>query len=363
MANEINEALINQLINHLESTNKSVAYTLSAQDLAVKKLALANEDLREKLTNDLFQIVSMLNKNGLGKFGTRIEQSIVENLLQAPYDAQAAFRVHKAFFTERHEMALFILENLEIFKKIVNYKIENTSSHEIIGKPKVFTYWHNQDNLPPIVQLCRSNLEKHVSSEFDLIILDEKNYKEWLDFDLEAFRTSFSKAHFTDLLRLRLLEKWGGFWLDATCLLSEDFYSATQIIRQQDQFFFSYINSRVGTWFVWSKPANYVITMVAEVLTFWWAKRNRLTNYFMLHDIIEMLYWTDDEYRKQWDAMYKIHPKNALEVLRAYTKPCSEAEFENMMNDSFVHKLNYKYDSNNILDTGSLYKLLAVVLD
>jgi hypothetical protein len=358
MATEMNEALIIQLIEKLGAVNASASQALGEQDWALKKLAHSNYEAREKITDEFFQIAAMLNKNGLVKFGTQVEQGIVNNLLQAPYDAKAAFGMHKAFFTERHEMAMFILENLSALKKVVKHKITSAQNHEIVGKPKVFTYWHAKDNLPPLIQLCRSSLQKYISSEFDLIILDENNYKEWIDSDLEALRNSISRAHFTDLLRLRLLEKWGGFWLDATCLLSEDFYPATQTIRQQGQFFFAYINSRVGNWFIWSKPANYVITMIAEVLTFWWAQKNRLTNYFMTHDIIEMLYWVDDEYRKNWDDMYKLHPKNALSVLRAYNTVCSERELNNILSSSFVHKLNYKYDDTKIVKSGSLYRLL-----
>lgn len=358
MATEINEALIAKLIENIETINKSTAYIFDEQDSALRKLIHSSQESKEKIVNELLQIASMLNTNGLTQFGTRIEQSIVNNLLQAPYDAKAAFGMHKAFFAERHEMAMFILKNLPNFKKVVQYKIDNASNHEIIGKPKVFTYWHNASNLPPLIQLCRTSLKQYISSEFDLIILDENNYKDWVDFDLENLRNSISKAHFTDLLRLRLLEKWGGFWLDATCLLSEDFYSATHTIRQQNQFFFSYINSRVGNWFIWSKPQSYVITMIAEVLTSWWEQKNRLTNYFMTHDIIEMLYWVDNEYKKNWDDMHKMHPKNALAILRAYNTSCSEQEFKSLLSSSFVHKLNYKYDDKKIIKSGSLDHLL-----
>lgn len=358
MATEMNEGLIAQLIEKLGSVNESTAKALSEQECRLKELSYSNYQAREKITNEFFQIASMLNKNGLVKFGTQVEQGIINNLLQAPYDAKAAFGMHKAFFAERHEMAMFILENLSTLKRIVEHKIDHSQSDEIVGKPKVFTYWHDKNSLPPLIQLCRSSLKKYISSEFDLIVLDENNYKEWIDSDLEAIRESVSKAFFTDLLRLRLLEKWGGFWLDATCLLSEDFYTATQTIRQQDQFFFAYINSRVGSWFIWSKPANYVITMISEVLTLWWTQKNRLTNYFMIHDVIEMLYWVDDEYRKSWDDMHKLHPKNALSILRAYNIVCSEQEFNNMLLSSFVHKLNYKYDDTKIVKSGSLYRLL-----
>ncbi|TNH02786.1 hypothetical protein FHQ26_12220 [Testudinibacter sp. TR-2022] len=356
MAAKMNKNFIAQLIEKLETVNKSSYHIFTEQDLTLRKLTQSNQEAREKITKEFLQLASMLNKNELTKFSTQ-RQSIVNNLLQAPYDAKAAFGMHKAFFAERHEMAMFILENLVDLKKITQYKIDNATpagSYKI----KVFTYWHDANSLPPLVSHCRASLKKYISSEFDLIILDENNYKDWIDCDLENLRNSISQAHFTDLLRLRLLEKWGGFWLDATCLLSEDFYTATHTIRQQEHFFFSYINSRVGNWFIWSKPHSYVITMISEVLTCWWAQKNRLTNYFMTHDIIEMLYWVDDEYRKHWDNMYKLHPKNALLILREYNTICSKDEFNIMLKSSFVHKLNYKYDTNKITKSGSLDRLL-----
>lgn len=310
------------------------------------------------LSENLLSLASEMYQNGLGKYAVRIEEQVVNSLLDAPYDFRKAFFSHKTLFSERHKMAMFIYDNLALIKDNVNKKAELIKQVES-GKIKVFTYWDNDDNLPPIIALCRESLHKYIDKDrFELILLNKSNYTEWVCLSQEYIKEDISLAHFSDILRIKILEKWGGFWLDATCLLTKDFYSETQNIRQQDQFFFTYIISRTGSWFIWSKPNNYIISMVSEILSLWWKEKMHITNYFMFHDIVEMLYWIDPEYRKNWDSMQLIHPRNALALLKDYHNDISQDKMNKLLEDSFVHKLTYKYDKSKVVPNSVLSRLL-----
>lgn len=359
---EIKEADFEAVITKNENLIKTIGDLIHTQQVRFTHINGALNPLQDRLTTEFLDLARVLNKNKLNTYATRIEGQVVKYLLSAPYDARSTFAIHKALFAERHTMAMFLYDNLAEIKEHAFQHIKKNESQSA-GKMKVFTYWDNDDKLPPIVALCRESLKKHIPDDkFELIILNSDTYKNWTDFRKEDIKANISQAHFTDILRVKLLEQWGGFWIDATDMLTGNFYQTTQQIREQDQFLFTYANSRTGTWFMYSKVNNYIISMLSKSISLWWEKKSYLTNYFMLHDIIEMLYWLDTDYRNAWDDMVKIHPKNALAILQGYNQTLTQEKFTQLLANSFVHKLTYKYDAEKILPNSVLAHLLSLKL-
>lgn len=356
---EVKDTVFESIISKTENIIQVTGGLFVKQQAQLDEIKSGINRDQDELSSELLTLASEMNKNNLSAYARRIESCVVQHLLKAPYDAKRAFAMHKALFAERHEMAMFLHENLAEIKQRVHKKIQEDNGDTLSERIKVFTYWDNDNQLPSIVSLCRESLNRHISSDqFDLIILNSENYKNWTDFRKEDIKADITQAHFTDILRMKLLDRWGGFWLDATCFLNADLYEATTQIRSQEQFIFCYSNSRVGNWFIYSRPNNYILKVVSEMLILWWNTRGYLTNYFMTHDAIEMLYWIDIDYRRAWDDMLKIHPQRALSLLQAYNKTLDWDSFENLAQNSFVHKLTYKYDSEKIIKSSVLEHIL-----
>lgn len=357
---EMKDVVFESFIAKTENIVQIASNLFAKQQVQLDEIKSSINCNQNELSLELLALASEMNKNKLSSYAGRIESCVVQHLLKAPYDAKRAFATHKALFAERHKMAMFLHENLAEIKQRVHKKIQNNNNTMLADRIKVFTYWDNDDKLPQIVSLCRASLNKHISADqFDLIVLNGESYKNWTDFRKEDIKADITQAHFTDILRVKLLEKWGGFWLDATDMLTCDFYQATTQIRQQNYFMFTYSGSRTGTWFMYSKPRDYIVSMLSESISLWWEKQCYLTNYFMLHDIIEMLYWIDVDYRREWDDMLKVHPQRALSLLQAYNKTLDWKSFENLAQGSFVHKLTYKYDSGKIIKSSVLENILT----
>lgn len=356
---EINESILEALITKTENLTKLSGELFNHQHEKLAQMQVMVDFVQNKLAQELLNLASEMNKNKLKLHANRIESHVVQYLLEAPYNTKKAFSIHQDIFSERHKMAMFLHENLTEIKRNIKTKINNT--HIPSKKIKVFTYWHSSRNLPPIVSLCRKSLQKYIEKDkFDLIILNENNYTNWTDFRKSDIKTNLTQAHFTDILRLKLLEQWGGFWLDATCLLTQDFYQATEHIRAQEQFLFVYDTSRTGTWFIYSNPQNKIIPMISKAISLWWSKECYLTNYFMLHDIIEMFYWVDSGYHKSWNKMLKTSPENALALLKNYNQTVLKEDFDKFLCGSFIHKLTYKYKADQIVKNSPLEYLLKL---
>lgn len=83
------------------------------------------------------------------------------------------------------------------------------------------------EHAPKMVQYCFQSLKSNLRDK-RIILITEDNYKEYVQFPtyiLEKYEKGcFSKTHLSDLLRLELLIKYGGTWIDATVWCSSPIY-------------------------------------------------------------------------------------------------------------------------------------------
>ena len=129
--------------------------------------------------------------------------------------------------------------------------------------PKIiWTFWDSHLE-SPLVNICFEQIS-YLLPEYQLNIVNRKNVVLYLD-EIVQPRTDISFVNFTDLTRLKLLNKYGGYWLDASILITENFdwvsnlksiYN-TDLIGFYADFFTSDINfPLLETWFIGSTPGN-----------------------------------------------------------------------------------------------------------
>lgn len=78
--------------------------------------------------------------------------------------------------------------------------------------PKIiWSYWNSSDK-PLLIESCIKSWEKH-HPDYNIIILNEETYGQYVDIPNAK---DHSIQFFTDILRLELLSKYGGWWLDSS---------------------------------------------------------------------------------------------------------------------------------------------------
>ena len=87
------------------------------------------------------------------------------------------------------------------------------SSNHVLSD-KVWVCWfQGYESAPPLVKACINSMHR-VMQEKEIIILTKTNYKQYIelpDYIEEKFeKGKIGMAHFSDLLRISLLAKWGG---------------------------------------------------------------------------------------------------------------------------------------------------------
>lgn len=94
---------------------------------------------------------------------------------------------------------------------------------ELAGRKIIWQYWaQGYENVPETVKLCLDSVERYCG-DYTVIRIDDNSFGEYISFPewiLAKRGGSFSIAAFSDLLRLALLNAYGGLWMDATILLS-----------------------------------------------------------------------------------------------------------------------------------------------
>ena len=82
-----------------------------------------------------------------------------------------------------------------------------------------FCWLQGLEQAPPLVKLCYEALRQKLPDR-EIVVIDAKNVFDYITLPEEIVekwkRGIIGPAHFSDLIRLELLVRYGGYWIDAT---------------------------------------------------------------------------------------------------------------------------------------------------
>lgn len=229
---------------------------------------------------------------------------------------------------------------------------------------KVWICWfQGMESAPELVQKCYESVRKNLPNhEIILITSDNMNdYVSFPNFILDKWkRGQISHTHMTDLLRLELLIKYGGLWLDATV-----FCSGGQIpdyMTEADLFFFQSLKpgrdghaSYISSWFIVAKSNNKLLMAARALCYAYWKENSSMWDYFLLHDFMSIVL---DYYPDEWK---KIVPRdNAtphILLLRLFDQ-YDEKIWLAIKSQSQFHKLTYKFSEEDKRKEKTFYRVL-----
>jgi Capsular polysaccharide synthesis protein len=85
----------------------------------------------------------------------------------------------------------------------------------------VWMYWENApgQRKPPYLELCLDTIKAHLDGEMRLHLLDAQSVSDWLpDLEHRLWNRLGTPVRRSDYARVRLVERYGGVWLDADCM-------------------------------------------------------------------------------------------------------------------------------------------------
>ena len=229
-----------------------------------------------------------------------------------------------------------------------------------ISSNKVWVCWlQGMEQAPILVQRCYQSVKENMT-EKEVILITEKNmfdYIQFPDYILEKWkRGKITYTHITDLMRLELLIRYGGLWLDATVFCSghdipDYFFDSNlflyQCLKPGRDGHANYISS----WLIGAKTDNKILTAVRELCYAYWKENDCMWDYFLFHDFITIVF---EKYRTEAQAI--IPRDNAaphILLLRLFNQ-FDEQVWNSIKEQSCFHKLTYKFD-NKLTDNKDTY--------
>ena len=239
----------------------------------------------------------------------------------------------KARWAKKH-----LSEYLEVPKAV---SVEN--SEEIIWQ-----YWHQgKENAPELIQHCFESVKKFEGDK-KIVILSFDTVKDYIDVPKKYYDLVNSKkipiAIFSDIVRLYLLEKFGGLWIDSTILLTDkvpqEIWNSSFCVFKKDQKTDPQEN-RMSCYFIRAKKGSQNLRAIKKTIENYWVKNDFLINYFMFEHISTMLS-QKPELKQEWENMPYLDGEICGKLQTMMDKDFNQAEFNNLKAKIFMHKLTYK---------------------
>ena len=215
-------------------------------------------------------------------------------------------------------------------------------------------YYKGIQNCPSFIKTSIISIEKN-SGKHPLYKLDKYNYDKYIllpKFLLDKLNNKiFNISHFLEILRMGILSKYGGFWIDLTffnIVTSISFYSSLLTFKlstcnqklkkiiKQNNFFFSSKNSFLTTYsykalLIYWKYNNFNTNYLFEyIIYFGYQSLNGFKNYIDKLPYLNFIFFSlnkslNEDYHKKWDNYNSIITTN---------------EYVNDENKNYVYKTN-----------------------
>lgn len=211
-----------------------------------------------------------------------------------------------------------------------------------------FCWLQGLENAPELVKECYHSLQENIKDK-KIVFIDENNLADYVqlpDYIMEKHRAGIiGGAHFSDLIRMELLIKYGGYWMDATVLCTDA--SMLPMIDKQNLFMYSFYYfgfnpevMRLNNWFIYSETNNNILCLVREFMYAYWKKYDRALDYFVLHLFLTI---ATKYYREEYLKMPIVSQVDA-HILASYIyDPFDQDRFELLKLSTGFHKLSTRF--------------------
>lgn len=233
------------------------------------------------------------------------------------------------------------------YKKIIeNNKERKRVNSEYLYSNKVWICWfQGYQNAPDIVKKCIDSVKQYMQDK-EINIINEKNYREYVEipeYIIKKWKKGIiSYAHFSDILRLELLTKYGGLWLDATVFMTSNNYIFSYDIPL---FVFKSISlnrseklaTSASNWLIYSCKDNNILMLTKELLYKYWRDYNYVKNYYLFHICFTI---ATEVYEEEWHDVptFSNIPPHILQF--ELKEKFNNERFKEIMNMTCFHKLN-----------------------
>ena len=175
----------------------------------------------------------------------------------------------------------------------------------------IWAFWaQGWSATPPLVQACMRTWHA-TNPHWRVRLLDADTYSSAVSLADYKYLPPVTSAAFSDILRVELLRRYGGLWLDATVYVTRPL---EECVEMQAEFFaFKFAGSSTNTtralasWVMHARRSSYIVEALSNDTRIWWSQERPFASYhrfgapeyFWLHSLFK-LRLQDERFGKAW---------------------------------------------------------------
>ncbi len=223
-------------------------------------------------------------------------------------------------------------------------------------------WWQGENKAPDIVRACWRSWKKYITNSYQIRVITKFNYMEYIDvptYMIEKAEKGLMKVQYlADIIRMLLLYKYGGIWMDATVYLTD--YLPVESISSFNLYTYHLPSNDYGSntswtiWFIAGKPGELLFRFIAESIA-WYFKYNNASLFYLQPDYTISI--ACEKYPAICNKFDKvpIRSGNPSSLRRNLENQFDRKSYMRICKETSIHKLSW-YGYRNI--PGSFYEYI-----
>lgn len=224
------------------------------------------------------------------------------------------------------------------------YKNETIIQKKIIkDNYKIWVMWlQGKECMPETIKACYKRVMKF-SGDYQVIFISEKNIDQYITVPSvikQKYKTgAIAQAQFADYIRVSLLKKYGGLWLDASiyCMHEIKNLEDLNLLTGKKEGIRKWTTFLIGT----NETNNKMFTLLKIYFEKYWQNYNVLIDYFLFDLFIEYLYENHADIKEMLDSIADNNTE-IFALLKLLNEPYDESLYKYIENTHTFQKLSQK---------------------
>lgn len=246
----------------------------------------------------------------------------------------------------------------------LNFSDVKNNNEDVV--PVWCCWWQGVNNMPEIVKMCNDRLKEVIPiNKAELHMITWDNLSDYIEFPVHIkhqYNAGFiSMTALSDILRVMLLSKYGGFWIDSTVLITGDFpkeyitnYFYTQRFHEiEDKWKREACRGLWCGFLIAGSKDNPIFSYLTEAFIQWWKDFDMVIDYVILDYFLLSAYKKIPFFQKVIDSV----PDNNVDIFEMYKVlhlPYNKELINALTKRTNLHKLTYKIDLRKTTEQGSM---------
>ena len=262
-------------------------------------------------------------------------------------------KVDRAFFLHNDKKSYPIHAETQQWKSYTYLKrryaqfLRSLPDSEPSEKTPLIIWWcwlQGEKQSPCLCKTCLASLKQELRG-FEIRIIDYTSLNQYVeipDYIKEKHQQGkIGSAHFSDIVRVMLLVKYGGVWIDSSVYCTgyhTPLFDEPLFVFQNWKFNLNYA-SIASNWLIASCKGHPILYATQEMLLDYWRNNEKAIDYYIFHLFFHL---AADRYPNLWEQMprYSNIPPHILQY--ELFRPYSAERFSQIKGMSDFHKLNWK---------------------